>query len=104
MDGSIDPSILLIRARCAPCYSVVMNQQAQYVWDYDITQEQFDALLDGNLTSIWPTNFILHAMAVSSLVTAIMAAIQCVRSPGSCGCEPHLRTAFTAAPQPPRIY
>ena len=27
-----------------------MNQKAQYVWDYDITQEQFDALLDGNLT------------------------------------------------------
>ena len=50
MDGSIDPSILLIRARCAPCYTLVMNQQAQYVWDYNITQEQFDALLDGNLT------------------------------------------------------
>ena len=27
-----------------------MNQKAQYVWDYDITQGQFDALLDGNLT------------------------------------------------------
>ena len=27
-----------------------MNQKSQYVWDYDITQEQFDALLDGRLT------------------------------------------------------
>jgi hypothetical protein len=24
-----------------------MNKKARYVWDYDITQEQFDAMLDG---------------------------------------------------------
>jgi hypothetical protein len=24
-----------------------MNQKARYVWDYDITQEQFDAMLEG---------------------------------------------------------
>lgn len=24
-----------------------MKQKARYVWDYDITQEQFDAMLDG---------------------------------------------------------
>jgi hypothetical protein len=27
-----------------------MKQKARYVWDYDITEEQFDAILDGRYT------------------------------------------------------
>ena len=31
-----------------PCYTCTMNSnRARYVWDYDLTQEQFDAMLDG---------------------------------------------------------